>query len=191
MTESQPWPTTVQRRRGSGDETASEVATPRHGHPAEGPVATRVPSPVPRQRDTDASPDAAQAYPQLPRPNPQVTREPSPPARQDAGQPRPTHVRDLVQPGPSQARSAPALVTTVVARDSGAMTALRVVTYVLVSLASLVFLAFVVYGGVKYMQLRDAFSTSPFGSLTSSSSSDTGVPAICVTDPANPACAYY
>ncbi|MET0190871.1 MAG: hypothetical protein ABW212_17855 [Pseudonocardia sediminis] len=214
MTEPQPWPTTVQRRReadpgaepgaradagvsvpqehGSGD-PASEIPTPRHGQPAERPVATRVPSPFPRQRETSPSPDAApahaydtgQAYPQLPRPTPQVPR---PTAAHDPDQPRPTHVRDLVEP--RAARSAPAPATTVVARDSGAMTALRVVTYVLVSLASLVFLALVVYGGITYVQLRDTLSNSPFGSL-SSSSSGPGTPAICVTDPTSEACANY
>ncbi|MDN5914459.1 MAG: hypothetical protein L0I76_05020 [Pseudonocardia sp.] len=222
MTEPQPWPTTVQRRRGSdeagpGSDIAgsdlpgsgmtgsdvdmsevppSDIPTPRHGQPADRPATTRVPSPTPRQRGAGGSaeatplPETAQPYPQLPRPNPQVTREPSPPGRQDAGQPQPTHVRDLVEPSPSPARSASAPATTVVARDSGAMTALRVITYVLVSLASLVFLAFVVYGGIKYMQLRDAFSTSPFGSLTGSSASpNAGTrPAICDTDPAAPVC---
>ncbi|RZT88737.1 hypothetical protein EV383_5682 [Pseudonocardia sediminis] len=225
MTEPQPWPTTVQRRREAGDadpgpgagaavsapqehgsgDPASEIPTPRHGNPADRPVtAGRVPSPFPRQRDAGPSPDpapsqagpdaarqydAGEPYPRLPRPAPQVPRQPSPDARQDADQPRPTHVRDLV--GPRAARSAPAApATTVVVRDSGAMTALRVVTYVLVSLASLVFLAFVVYGGIRYVQLRDTLSTSPFGSL-SSSSPGSGTPAICVTDPTSEACANY
>jgi hypothetical protein len=41
-------------------------------------------------------------------------------------------------------------------RDSGGMVALRVVTYVLTSLASLLFIALVVFGYVQYQQARTA-----------------------------------
>ena len=49
----------------------------------------------------------------------------------------------------------------VVAKDPTAVTVLRVITYVLVSLSCLVFLAGVVYGVVAWFELREALSTSP------------------------------
>ncbi|TCK20025.1 hypothetical protein [Pseudonocardia endophytica] len=51
-----------------------------------------------------------------------------------------------------------------------AMTILRTTTYVLTSIASLLFILLVIYGAVKVNQLQDAFSSSPFGSSYSSSS---------------------
>ncbi|GAA4993955.1 hypothetical protein WHI96_14385 [Pseudonocardia tropica] len=61
--------------------------------------------------------------------------------------------------------AAPAPVT--VAKDPTALTVLRVVTYVLVSLSCLVFLAGVVYGLVMFLELRSALGTSPlFGGGT-------------------------
>lgn len=43
------------------------------------------------------------------------------------------------------------------------MTVLRATTYVLTSLASLLFILLVIYGAVKLNQLNDALSTLPFG----------------------------
>ena len=51
--------------------------------------------------------------------------------------------------------------TATVARDATAVTVLRVITYVLVSLSCLVFLAGVVYGFVTWLELREALGTSP------------------------------
>ncbi len=192
MTEPQPWTTTVQRRRESGatdvvpgspgpEVPAADTPTPRHGQPADGPAAARVPSPFPRPRDPDASASSRE------------TAQPHPagaPVRQRQGRPRATHVRDVVEPHPERGRDAVS-APTVVSRDSRAMTALRVITYLLASLASLVFLALVVYLGIKAVQLRDTLSSSPFGSLTGSSSSpDAGDrPTICTIEPTAPFCA--
>ena len=64
------------------------------------------------------------------------------------------------RPSPPQQRvyQAPA------ARESSGMTALRVVTYVLTSLASLLFIAVVVYGYVQVQQLRSSLEDA-FGGL--------------------------
>ncbi|MBN9737068.1 MULTISPECIES: hypothetical protein [unclassified Pseudonocardia] len=48
-----------------------------------------------------------------------------------------------------------------VAKDPAALTVLRVVTYVLVSLSCLVFLAGVVYGVLSWLELREALGSSP------------------------------
>lgn len=56
---------------------------------------------------------------------------------------------------------APAATVTTVAKDRTAITVLRVITYVLVSLSCLVFLAGVVYGAVTWLELREALGTSP------------------------------
>lgn len=54
-----------------------------------------------------------------------------------------------------------------VAKDPTALTVLRVIAYVLVSLSCLVFLAGAVYGLVVYLELRSALGTSPvFGGGT-------------------------
>ncbi|WP_226352872.1 hypothetical protein [Pseudonocardia sp. ICBG601] len=66
---------------------------------------------------------------------------------------------------PATAAAVPAPVT--VARDGTALTVLRVVTYVLVSLSCLVFLAGAVYGLVAFLEFRTALGTSPlFGGGT-------------------------
>lgn len=66
---------------------------------------------------------------------------------------------------PVTAAAVPAPVT--VARDGTALTVLRVVTYVLVSLSCLVFLAGAVYGLVAFLEFRAALGTSPlFGGGT-------------------------
>ncbi|WP_226367785.1 hypothetical protein [Pseudonocardia sp. ICBG162] len=66
---------------------------------------------------------------------------------------------------PAAAASVPAPVT--VAKDPTALTVLRVITYVLVSLSCLVFLASAVYGLVMFLEFREAMSTSPlFGGGT-------------------------
>lgn len=77
--------------------------------------------------------------------------------------------------------------------DSSAMTVLRTTTYVLTSIAALLFILLVIYGAVKVNQLQNALSSSPFGSGLSSSSYEGSPnagtrPAICDTDPANPVC---
>jgi hypothetical protein len=48
-------------------------------------------------------------------------------------------------------------------RDSGGMVALRVVAYVLTSLASLLFIVLVVYGYVQYQQARTALQDALSG----------------------------
>lgn len=99
--------------------------------------------------------------------------------------PQPRHGRPTgTAPGYGSA-SAPAAP-----QDSSGMTALRIITYALTSLASLLFIALVVYGAIKLNQLQDAFANSPFGNLsTSSSSPDAGTrPAICDTEPTNAIC---
>lgn len=48
------------------------------------------------------------------------------------------------------------------ARDPRALTVLRVVTYLLVSLCCLLFLAAAVYAGIGYLQFRDALNGVPF-----------------------------
>ncbi|WP_224387171.1 hypothetical protein [Pseudonocardia sp. ICBG1293] len=64
-----------------------------------------------------------------------------------------------------RASAAPAAVT--VAKDPTALTVLRVVTYLLVSLSCLVFLAGAVYGLLTFLELRGAMGTSPlFGGGT-------------------------
>ncbi|SFM62930.1 hypothetical protein SAMN05216207_1001398 [Pseudonocardia ammonioxydans] len=63
------------------------------------------------------------------------------------------------QHGGRQGHTAAPLPT--VAKDPTAVTVLRVITYVLVSLSCLVFLAGVVYGVVAWFELREALSTSP------------------------------
>ncbi|ANY07106.1 hypothetical protein [Pseudonocardia sp. HH130630-07] len=60
--------------------------------------------------------------------------------------------------GPARVRGSS---TVRVAKDSAALTALRVVTYLLVSLSCLVFLAAVVYGVVVYLQLRELPGIAP------------------------------
>lgn len=181
MTEPQPWPTTVQRRRGPGEadpvswgrdheSPAHEIPTPRHGRPADRPEGSPVPSPFPRAHGAGAAPPQARA----------------------PGDPQPTHVRDVVGPRGAEAsarapQARPASAPAVVARDPRALTALRVITYLLVSLASLVFLAAVVYGGIRYLALRDAFSLPSFGTSIGSSAPDAGS-AVCELDPTNPAC---
>ncbi len=105
--------------------------------------------------------------------------------------------RSQQQPWPStvaQQRPAPQAPPLPVAPGRSAVAVLRVVTYVLTSIASLLFIILVVYGVVKVNQFRDALSTSPFGAGYSSSSSyetspNAGTrPAICDTDPTNPVC---
>ncbi|MFP5072678.1 hypothetical protein ACLFMI_23805 [Pseudonocardia nantongensis] len=61
---------------------------------------------------------------------------------------------------PGRASAGPAEVR--VARDSRALTVLRVITYVLVSLCCLVFLAGVVYAGISYLEFRESLNSSPF-----------------------------
>ncbi|MEV1292272.1 hypothetical protein [Pseudonocardia sp. NPDC049635] len=57
---------------------------------------------------------------------------------------------------------APAPASAAAARkEPAALTALRVITYVLVSLSCLIFLAGAVYGFLAWLELRDALSTSP------------------------------
>ncbi|MEU9818538.1 hypothetical protein ACIGG9_01460 [Pseudonocardia alni] len=73
---------------------------------------------------------------------------------------------------PRAAAAAPAAPATAaapvrVAKDPTALTVLRVLTYLLVSLSCLVFLAGVVYGLVMYLEFRSALGTSPlFGGGT-------------------------
>lgn len=55
-------------------------------------------------------------------------------------------------------------------KTGSAMAVLRVTTYVLTSIASLLFILLVIYGAVKVNQLQDAFSSSPFGGGYTSSS---------------------
>lgn len=165
----QPWPTTVQRRRQSG---AANVESDVPG--SDGPGSD---VPTPRHSHSAVGLEA--------------TRVPSPfPRPRDAAVGHRNLQSDTGTPRSYDARPAATVATTVVARDSTAMTALRIITYVLGSLASLAFLAIVVYAGIKVVQLRDTLSTSPLGSLTGSSASpDAGAgPAICDVDPANAAC---
>ena len=77
--------------------------------------------------------------------------------------PQPRHGRPDPQPAPAY-RNGPAP-----ARDSVGMRALRVTTYLLVSLASLLFIAIVVYGVIEAVQLRDSLAGTPFGGLVGSS----------------------
>ncbi|WP_237453850.1 hypothetical protein, partial [Pseudonocardia sp. SID8383] len=68
---------------------------------------------------------------------------------------------------PRAAAPATAAAPVRVAKDPTALTVLRVLTYVLVSLSCLVFLAGVVYGLVVYLEFRSALGTSPlFGGGT-------------------------
>ena len=95
-----------------------------------------------------------------------------------------------VQQRAAHAAPAPAEQT---AGGSNAMTVLRAITYVLTSIASLLFILLVIYGAVKVNQLSNALSSSPFGSGFSSSSYETSPnagtrPAICDTDPTNSVC---
>jgi hypothetical protein len=95
-----------------------------------------------------------------------------------------------VQQRPAHAAPAPAEQS---AGGSNAMTVLRATTYVLTSIASLLFILLVIYGAVKVNQLSNALSSSPFGSGFSNSSYETSPnagtrPAICDTDPTNAVC---
>lgn len=114
--------------------------------------------------------------------------------RPDAGPevPQPRHGRvPGPAPVPMSAFAPQAAPPAPAPRDSSAMTALRIIAYVLTSLASLLFIALVVYGAIKVNQLQDALQNSPFGTLGSSSNSSPNLgtrPAICATDPTNPVC---
>jgi hypothetical protein len=72
------------------------------------------------------------------------------------------------RPAAPQPPPRPTIHQVPVPRDSGAILALRVVTYVLTSLASLLFIALVVYGYVQLQQLRTAFEDA-FGGLATPS----------------------
>lgn len=71
--------------------------------------------------------------------------------------------QDYARQQQQQLRPAPQPVRRVVARDSDMITTLRIATYLLTSLASVVFLGLVVFGYVQVLQLRDSFE-STFGS---------------------------
>ncbi len=92
---------------------------------------------------------------------------PSTVGQQHHQQQRPTGPPMQQQPAPP----APPAATPRATGGTNAMTVLRVTTYVLTSIASLMFIILVIYGVVKVNQLGDALSTSPFGSGYSSSSS--------------------
>jgi hypothetical protein len=81
--------------------------------------------------------------------------------------------------------------------DGRALTALRVVTYVLTSLASVLLIASAVYGAVQLNRLADAlqgFGGGPSSASSTTSPLDEGVPpqelsSYCLEAPADPACA--
>ncbi|MFC5992913.1 hypothetical protein ACFQE5_01660 [Pseudonocardia hispaniensis] len=74
------------------------------------------------------------------------------------------------------------------------MNVLRATAYVLTSLASLLFIAIVIWAGVKAVQLQQAFSDlggSPFGTSTpveGASSGETQWEWLCSQDPSTPGC---
>jgi hypothetical protein len=115
------------------------------------------------------------------------------PQQRSQQQPWPSTVtQQSTLPPYAQQRAVPAPAAHRAATDRGPVAVLRVVTYVLTSIASLLFILLVIYGAVKVTQLQNALSSSPFGSGLSSSSYESpnaGTrPAICDTDPANAAC---
>ncbi len=108
----------------------------------------------------------------------------------DAGRHGRSTVGDAAQQrgwSPASTRPAPG--------EGRGMTALRAVTYVLVSLVSLVFLASVVYGAVQINRLSNALQqfADPFGA-SASVPLDEGSPipgelaTYCLEAPADPAC---
>ena len=121
------------------------------------------------------------------------------PQQRSQQQPWPSTVAQQQRPaGPPPvqqrpAHAAPAAPAEQAVGGSNAMTVLRVTTYVLTSIASLLFILLVIYGAVKVNQLSNALSSSPLGSGFSSSSYETSPnagtrPAICDTDPTNAVC---
>lgn len=78
---------------------------------------------------------------------------------------RPHHV-----PAPAPAARAAA------SPESGALRTLRVVTYVLASLASITFLIVVLWATVKITQIQTAWEESPLGRLSSLSSQSSSSP---------------
>lgn len=106
------------------------------------------------------------------------------------------HGRGTVADAAEQQGWSPSPRTAPAPGDGRALTALRVVTYVLASLASLLLIASVIYGVVQVNRLVDALQG--FGGGPSSASSttfplDEGVPpelgTYCLEAPDDPACA--
>jgi hypothetical protein len=105
------------------------------------------------------------------------------------------HGRGTVAEAAEQQGWSPSPRTAPASGDGRALTALRVVTYVLTSLASLLLIASVVYGAVQLNRLVDALQGFGGGPSATSSTSplDEGVPpelgTYCLEAPDDPACA--
>lgn len=88
----------------------------------------------------------------------------------------------------------PARLEAIRAGDGRAMTALRVVTYVLASLASLAALCVVIYAGIKWWQISDALESlgevgSDYPTFSETDAPDTGeFLTYCDAYPEDPTC---